>query len=421
MILKCCIIGFLLFGVYSVALSQSTIAKTDASVVRVIVKLRDSYFSGTGFVVGSGGLVVTNHHVIKGAENSWALSKHADGKLREYTASVVWTSPEYDLALLKVEGLNAPALVLAEPLPLKGTTVTAIGYPTIADTALRSDSALGESTVTQGVVGRIVRASWKGDDSPIFILQHSAAVNSGNSGGPLMDSCGRVVGVNTSKAQGLIEGNESQGMTVNQTDGIFFASHVGILSSLLKIEGQAFSSTNDSCPQDLNTSGLTSLSQPYENWYWPIGISAALFLALGTLMVALKKPAVILESYTHYLRRSRQNLTDVTPSTDKKWSLSGRDSYDRSLSLVVNTSLFSTGKLIIGRNGGNCHLTIDDPTISRQHACLSMVEGRLYLIDMDSTNGSWISGIQVGATPVLLKEGQTMTLGKVLLKLERLS
>ena len=414
--------GFLVLGFSSLSFSQSAIAKADASVVRVVVKLGNSYGSGTGFVVGSGGLVVTNNHVVVAAEKSWVLSKDGDGKLREFIANVVWTSPEYDLALLNVQGLNAPTLVLAEPLPEKGTTVTSIGYPTIADSVLRSDSALGESTVTQGIVGRIVRASWEGNEAPQFILQHSAAVNSGNSGGPLMDSCGRVVGVNTMKTQGLVEGDASQGMKVNQTDGIFFASHVGILLRVLKSQGQTFSSTNDSCSLDLNASAHTTITPPpKENWYTPVGIGAALLLALGTLLVALKKPTVILESYTQYLKRSRQSPAELLPPIDKTWTLLGRDSFDRSVSLVLHANQLTTANLIIGRNASNCQLAIDDPTISRQHASLSLFNGRLHLMDLGSTNGSWIENVQVRATPVSLKEGQTVTLGKVILKFERLS
>jgi hypothetical protein len=413
--------GFLVLAIYSFALSQSMITKVDASVVRVVVKLGNDYGSGTGFVVGSGGLVVTNNHVVVGAEKYWVLSKDDDGKLREFIANVVWTSPEYDLALLNVQGLNAPTLVLAEPLPEKGITVTAIGYPSIADYALRSESAFGESTVTQGVVGRIVRASWEGKDSPQFILQHSAAVNSGNSGGPLMDSCGRVIGVNTKKVQGFIEGDASQGMTVNQSDGIFFASHVGILLRVLKSQGMAFASTNDACSTDLIAAAQTVTPPSKENWYEPAGIGAALLLALGSLIVVLKKPTVILESYTQYLKRSRQSPSELPPPIDKTWSLLGRDSFDRSVSLVLRANQLSTGKLIIGRNASNCQLAIDDPTISRQHASLSLVNGRLHLMDLGSTNGSWIENLQVRTTPVSLKEGQTVTLGKVILKFERLS
>jgi hypothetical protein len=413
--------GFLALGIYNFTFSQSTIAKADASVVRVVVKLGNDYGFGTGFVVGSGGLVVTNNHVVVGAEKSWVLSKDGDGKLLEFIANVVWISPEYDLALLKVESLHAPALILAEPLPEKGITVTAIGYPSIADFALRSESAFGESTVTQGVVGRIVRASWEGKESPQFILQHSAAVNSGNSGGPLMDSCGRVIGVNTRKAQGLIEGDASQGMTLNQSDGIFFASHVGILLRVLKSQGMAFTSTNDACTPDLMAAAQTFTPPPKENWYVLAGFWAALLLALVSLIVVLKKPTVILESYTQYLRRSKKNHAEVPTPIDKSWTLRGQDSFDRVVSLVIHANQLTIGNLIIGRNASNCQLAIDDPTISRQHASLSLVNGRLRLMDLGSTNGSWIENLQVRATPVSLKEGQTVTLGSVLLKFERLS
>ena len=410
--------SFLALGVCVEALAQGAIAQVDRSVVRVIVKLSDGFGSGTGFVVGLGGVVATNNHVVEGAERSWVLSKQGNGKLQEYPASVLWASPEYDLALLHVEGLEAPALLLAEPLPEKGSQVTSIGYPGIADSILRSDSALGESTFTQGVIGRVVKAGWGGDKAQQNILQHSAAVNGGNSGGPLIDSCGRVVGINTAKAKGQIEGDAEHGMTVNQSDGIFFASHVGILLRILKSQGRIFTSTGDACTLDLMAANHTLVPQSQGGWYVPAGIVAALMLALVTLKVALKKQTVLLESYTQFLRRSGKSPSAVTPPTTKTWMLRGRDSCDRFVALKLHSTLLTTGKLIIGRNTANCQLAIDDPTISRQHASLTLVNGRLQLIDLGSTNGSWIDGVQVRSTPVTLREGQTVAFGKVLLKLE---
>lgn len=189
-------------------LAQDLIAQADRGVVRVVSqKFETVVATGTGFVVGQGGVVATNNHVIENGEKFIVVSKHApSGPVFE--AKVIWVSRGYDLALLKVAGLNISPLVIAENIPEKGTAVTAIGFPGAADNSLDLSGIknLAESTFTQGIIGRVVRASYSQSEQKQRVLQHSAAVNGGNSGGPLLDACGRVVGVNTAKALSRMEG-----------------------------------------------------------------------------------------------------------------------------------------------------------------------------------------------------------------------
>lgn len=140
--------------------------------------------SGSGFIISSDGFIVTNHHVIENATTIKASL--ADGRL--VTAELKGADPSTDIAVLKIYETNLKALTFADSGQLQpGQIAIAIGNP------------LGlQHTVTAGVVsalGRTLRAS-NGrliDD----IIQTDASLNPGNSGGPLVNSLGQVIGVNT--------------------------------------------------------------------------------------------------------------------------------------------------------------------------------------------------------------------------------
>jgi serine protease Do len=137
---------------------------------------------GSGVVISSNGYILTNNHVIENAkEIQVALN---DG--RSFTAKLVGTDPQTDVALLKIEANNLPALTLADSDAVEvGDVVLAIGNP----------FGIGQ-TVTEGIVSAKDRMT-EGDKDEDFI-QTDAAINPGNSGGALVDTQGRLVGINTS-------------------------------------------------------------------------------------------------------------------------------------------------------------------------------------------------------------------------------
>ncbi|MEQ9330782.1 DegQ family serine endoprotease [Thalassobaculum sp.] len=137
---------------------------------------------GSGFVIDPTGYVVTNNHVVEGATEV----KIKLGDQQEYAATVVGTDRETDLALLKVDaGKDLPAAVFGNSESLRvGDPVIAVGNP----------FGLG-GTVTSGIVSARGRAI---DDGPyVDFIQTDAAINRGNSGGPLFNMDGQVVGVNS--------------------------------------------------------------------------------------------------------------------------------------------------------------------------------------------------------------------------------
>jgi serine protease Do len=143
-----------------------------------------SWRSGSGFAVAEGGYVLTNFHVISGARRIEA--RLANG--RRVAAELIGTDPLTDLALLRVQA-ELPVLEWGDDAALRlGAPVLAVGSPL--------DFHL---SVSSGVIGGFARA-YDGAD-PVGYIQHDAALNPGNSGGPLIDGQGRVVGVNTAIPQ----------------------------------------------------------------------------------------------------------------------------------------------------------------------------------------------------------------------------
>lgn len=136
---------------------------------------------GSGFIVSPDGFIVTNAHVVDGA--SEVTVKLTDR--REFTAKVLGSDKRTDIALIKIEARNLPALEIANaPDVRRGEWVIAIGAP------------FGfENSVSAGVVSGVHRALPNGQMVPF--IQTDVAVNPGNSGGPLLNSKGQVVGVNS--------------------------------------------------------------------------------------------------------------------------------------------------------------------------------------------------------------------------------
>jgi hypothetical protein len=399
--------------------AEDVITQADKSVVRILVfKSEKGISTGTGFVVGRGGIVATNNHVVRGGDNFIVLSKRAQG-VQHFQAEVSWVSSDYDLALLKVTGLEAPPLLIAEKIPEKGSRVTTIGYPGAADSEINFDlSNLAESTLTQGIVGRITREAYSQEGKKQTILQHSASVNSGNSGGPLLDACGRVVGVNTAKARGEVLGNAETGLSVNSTDGIYFASHVSVLLSALKERGVNAIVASDDCIPEGSTSITQSGVEPNQQGaYLSLVIVAAFLVAFGALYIAMRKSTIIHETYTQYRKRSL-GATDLPAKKPLNWAFRGQNSRGQTVELNFDPVRLDKGPMIIGREAIQSQLVLDDLTVSRRHAKISLISGYLHIIDLGSANGTWIDAEPVTSNPIRLRRGQTLTLGKVILTID---
>ena len=170
------------------------------AVVNVVADSSEGQGEGTGFVVRSDGIVVTNFHVVEGASKVTVLSSAEEPV--HYDARVIGGDEEADLAVLKVDATDLPTVAMGNSSDLQlGQQVVALGY------AL---GLAGGPSVTTGVVSSLTRritvqdsrctGCTNGERVYTDVIQTDAAINPGNSGGPLLNMAGQVVGINTAGA-----------------------------------------------------------------------------------------------------------------------------------------------------------------------------------------------------------------------------
>lgn len=185
----------------------AAVAALQRSVVKILTLRGKDVSEGSGFFAGAAGQLVTNVHVVEGATHCLVFVSAPDGsKVTVYRAKVERVDTEHDLAVLKIEGENLPpAIPLAEADALLLEDVASIGYPGDIDEdyaksqiakRLRPGVSFEEPAVlcyllphfTKGHIAKIVPGR----------LYHTAAIDRGNSGGPLVNKAGEVVGINRS-------------------------------------------------------------------------------------------------------------------------------------------------------------------------------------------------------------------------------
>jgi putative serine protease PepD len=169
-------------------------ARVSPSVVSIDAQTPSGGDTGSGFFIQSNGTILTNNHVVEGAVTSGGSITVNLENGKSYPATLIGRDASYDLAVLKIEVTDAPALQLGNSDSIQvGDTVIAIGSP------------LGlAGTVTSGIISAknrpVTSGGGTGENSFINALQTDAAINPGNSGGPLVDVNGAVIGVNSAIA-----------------------------------------------------------------------------------------------------------------------------------------------------------------------------------------------------------------------------
>ncbi len=150
--------------------------------VKSVVTIKTDLGQGSGFVIANGGYVVTNEHVMEGATAAVIITY--DGK--QHRVAIINDDPTMDIALLKMDDTSYPSLELGDSDTVQvGEKVIAIGNP------------LGlQFSVSEGIVSAVHR---EGENQLDAYIQTDASLNPGNSGGPLIDVNGKVIGINNFK------------------------------------------------------------------------------------------------------------------------------------------------------------------------------------------------------------------------------
>ena len=254
--------------------------------------------SGSGFVIDPEGYIITNAHVVNGAQRvevvlppvdaQGAIAAALSGRTPIIPARIVGITTEIDLAVLKVDGQKLPALPLATYRELRqGETVFAFGSPS----GLRN-------TLTHGLVSSVARQT--DPDSPLIYIQTDAPINPGNSGGPLVNVRGEVVGVNTFILSNS-GGNEGLGFAIPSATARTVFRQLRQYGQLRRQEvGMSLQTIT---PIMASSLGLARDYGVIVSDVWPRGPAAAGGLQVGDILVSVDgQPAENLPGVNYYFR-----------------------------------------------------------------------------------------------------------------------
>lgn len=178
---------------------QEIYQKLSPSVVSIVTSLQSGSATGTGIIMSADGYIITNHHVIEDASQITVVS-YDDA---QYPAALVGSDAISDLAVLRIEAEGLTAAEFGDSDALRvGDAVVAIGDP--LGIQLRG-------TMTNGIVSAINR-DLTVEDRKMTLIQTNAALNSGNSGGPLINCYGQVIGINTMKMSSYYSSASVEGL-----------------------------------------------------------------------------------------------------------------------------------------------------------------------------------------------------------------
>lgn len=345
------------------ALASAPVAAMRASVVRIVCGLSGTgVVTGSGFAVGTGREFATNWHVVENSRFGWEVAV-LDEQGDWVPCEIVDTNVEKDLAILRVQGnFSRPAVLFADVKDIEiGEDVFALGFPGASDIAEESYAKGQEGiTVTKGILSRSI------ESGGIHYFQTDAAVNPGNSGGPLYNESGEVIGINAAKAFRTDEGQLSE--------GIAWAIRADELFPLLRINGIAFRTAGGVLkPAAAEPNPSPPGGHYFGAWprmVWVVGGVLGI-LALVLIFALLR-------------RRSRRGPAAVLMGATGTFT-------GRSIPLVSNP-------FIAGRDPARCALVFPDGLheISREHFTIlyDSVARAYWLIDT-STNGTSLDGARL--------------------------
>lgn len=209
--------------------------------VRAFGMTQTAEASGSGVIISEDGYILTNNHVVSSSDSSYyyQVSEATDitvslyNSEEKYKATIVGTDEQTDLAIIKIDADNLTVAELGDSASSKvGEFVLAVGNPLGLDTS-----------VTSGIISALDRDVTGEDGTVYHVMQTDCAINSGNSGGALVNSSGQVIGINTLKLAGT--GIEGVGFAIpiNDTISIFeqLIEHGKVLRPYIGISGSNLS------------------------------------------------------------------------------------------------------------------------------------------------------------------------------------
>ena len=430
--------------VQATAQSSDTIERADRSVFRII---NSTGGSGTGYLIASPGYLLTNQHVV-GSDQKVFILQQLEGRNEIYEANVLHRDRERDMAIVHTARLPGEPLKFNSDAAQKGLQVFTLGFPGLADMEnwqtidqfidiLRASRNYTTSSHTKGDISRVISETWDSRSHRMKIIQHTATIRPGNSGGPLMDLCGRIVGMNTAGITGSRAGSAT----------VYLASAASEIMQFLNENGVRYTEAGSDCPTNIG-SGAGSTRRDRLMMAAIIGLALILLAGILTAIVYRRQLQPLLEHAfkpqpARPKRRkppiedneasARQYQSDLSPSGfhNPKPPIAGVDDlamqHDNDGAVWLIRLRGEKGKvgyrvtqkaarrtLSIGRDQRKVDLLLAEASVSRRHAGLRSEGGRLYIEDLGSTNGTFVNGQKLDQGHRReLRDGDSLKLGKV--------
>ncbi|MDO4983307.1 MAG: trypsin-like peptidase domain-containing protein [Eubacteriales bacterium] len=377
----------LFISVMSIASADFASTPQDArrGVVRIAAISRDGIASGTGFGVGKTGeetdIFITNWHVVTDiageiADEIYILrsdsalvvgeSNYRIDKTQAIRCEVIYVTDGYpDLAIIKASTTVPDRIALPfakSDSAQSGDQVYAIGFPGNADHVTGEISAtVDKVTMTDGIVSRIVEAAEYGNTT---VIQHSAPINHGNSGGPLVNGKGEVIGINTYGSGVVGQENSRTG------EAQIFESSLSIVA------GYAMNALKD-LKLAYDVADAAGENEEAAEASFLEGMNKTTLIVICAALVIAVIIAVLI------LSRRKNKGGDTGSTLYRLQGVSGayagrRFPLDR--------------KITLGSMNDNTLVITGVPGISRHHCELNIVGGEVYLTDLNSTNGTFVNG-----------------------------
>jgi len=354
----------------------------EKGVVRIVaanpLDIEKTATTGSGFVVTDDGYIVTNAHVVNVEGEEQIRQVGGNPVLRVIidketvlNARKVKVYPEKDLAVIRIDRKGLTFLNLADPEDIKkGARITALGFPAGADI---SEDAFYKCKVTGGQISALISL-----DNGLKTIQTDAAISGGNSGGPLCNEDGKVIGVNFIKS--------------TKAEGTSWAIHVDEVKKVLR-----------ELNIDLPESGVSFLPVIF------IALVSFFVLLMSFIILTRKK---IRKSYSQPEKNLAgdigMNRTDIESKPFRAGLICLKGEYKGS-EIPLNQN-----SLIMGRDPEQANLILSSTGISRKHARITFrpETGDFLLEDMGSHNGTFLKDSSKKISSAVLKPGDVFIMGK---------
>ena len=378
-----------------------------------VIRVKTEFGTGTAFSINDKGYYVTNYHVVgESGEYDVMAVESTFPAIKLHPAEVVWSTQAKDLAIIHVPSwINKPLEFLVSEKVRVNLPVLSIGFPGSNDAMAGSDNpAWTVPTLKRGIISEKMSLTVGAGGDNWAIFEHSATVNSGNSGGPLVDECGRVVGINVAKASTSVDISDAlQGgafgnsiASIDTSEGAYFAIQSLEAIAALNANQLDFISTNRAC-----------LGEKLNPKMFMVGLFSMTFM-FGAFLLALfayvKKKAPNRPFNTKTVSEIILNKVDSKENIeeDSKGPAAYRGDGGEVIVRHAKRLISTTGQPVsidllpgkavrIGRDPNQCDLVFVYDFVSRSHAevTLSLDGMEVNVVDLKSASGTYIDGSKV--------------------------